>query len=960
MVFLIASSGLVLANNGWYSTLQGASSDVDQTIPPDGVTLQWSATDSKWHFSYANVPSGGTTGYILTKNSNSNYDYSWQPAGTASNITGLITAGTNITLSGNGTSGTPYVINSSGGSSNWSQSGSNIYPTTATNVGIGTTNPGSTLDITGTVRATTFIGNGAQLTSLPNVASSTTGQAAYFDVSSAHVTGTNNMIISGTNTYFNQGNVGIGTAVPISNLEINNQNWTSGTGTGLTLTGATTNNSNYPTVLFKGGTLATTYPMLGLSNGGYSFQMVGGYGGGVTTNIIMNVDSSAGFSLVDNSKNLLNVLPLGNVGIGSTSPGQALDVQGTVRATTIIAGTGGITLGGVNNTSWPAGSGTVTSSGSPVSGNIAQFSSATNITPATYSQIVGLFSGCSGTQYLGYDGNCHTASGSSQWTGTNPIYFNGNVGIGSTNPGQTLDVSGTVRATQFIGSGANLTNLPDVVSGTVGQGAYYAASTNQVSGTNNMIISGTNTYFNQGNVGIGSTIPDAPLNINLGVTTVSNAVNVYGNYGSGGFIDYNIQNTNSAGQSGFNATADNGTLTTNFAYFGINNSAFNTVAAYNIGGAGDIEVLGLDNDMYVGNGTAGKNVFISTGGTAASNIRATFDGNGNIGIGTVTATSRLHIHGTGTTTAQSFDVADSSGNDHFTILDIGNVGIGSINPGTQLDVQGTVRVTATGTLGLTTTGNVGIGSLSPGQILDIQGSLRVMGGGTVSIGTTLANNALSIMGNVSIGTATAAVNGFTVYQPSGNGNVSIGTSAAATAMLSVGTSQQFKVTNAGAVTAVGLAAGGAVSGVTTLGASGLATFSGNGNFITNSGTNPTITGTNTTASDGMTITGSGATSGFLKLQSTSGVGATDMIQFLTGNNGALKPITILSNTGVSNVGIGSVNPGATLDVNGTVSGNLFRLNGNCKTSTGDVCMVNGQIGICTAGTFPSCTTCTPC
>lgn len=53
------------------------------------------------------------------------------------------------------------------------------------------------------------------------------------------------------------------------------------------------------------------------------------------------------------------------------------------------------------------GSGTVTSSGSPVSGNIAAFTTATNIAPATAAQIVGTFSGCSGTQYLGADGACH-------------------------------------------------------------------------------------------------------------------------------------------------------------------------------------------------------------------------------------------------------------------------------------------------------------------------------------------------------------------------------------------------------------------------------------------------------------------------------------------------------------------------------------------------------------------------
>lgn len=58
------------------------------------------------------------------------------------------------------------------------------------------------------------------------------------------------------------------------------------------------------------------------------------------------------------------------------------------------------------------GSGTVTSSGSPVSGNIPKFTTATNIAPAAASDIVNLFSTCSGTQYLGADGACHTVSSS--------------------------------------------------------------------------------------------------------------------------------------------------------------------------------------------------------------------------------------------------------------------------------------------------------------------------------------------------------------------------------------------------------------------------------------------------------------------------------------------------------------------------------------------------------------------
>lgn len=92
----------------------------------------------------------------------------------------------------------------------------------------------------------------------------------------------------------------------------------------------------------------------------------------------------------------------GNIGVGSSNPGQKVDVQGTIR-------TIGFTM--------PTGAST----------NYVLTSSDNNGT-ATWS----------------------ANTGSSQWTGTSPIYYNGNVGINSLTPGQALDIGGTVRATAFV------------------------------------------------------------------------------------------------------------------------------------------------------------------------------------------------------------------------------------------------------------------------------------------------------------------------------------------------------------------------------------------------------------------------------------------------------------------------------------------------------------------------------
>jgi hypothetical protein len=74
------------------------------------------------------------------------------------------------------------------------------------------------------------------------------------------------------------------------------------------------------------------------------------------------------------------------------------------------------------------------------------------ITPATYVNVVGLWSGCSGTQYLGYDGNCHTPAGTGLTSvgltappdlltvGGSPLTSNGTLTQGKTNvaPGFVL------------------------------------------------------------------------------------------------------------------------------------------------------------------------------------------------------------------------------------------------------------------------------------------------------------------------------------------------------------------------------------------------------------------------------------------------------------------------------------------------------------------------------------------
>lgn len=62
------------------------------------------------------------------------------PSGYISNVTGLITAGTNVTITGSGTSGSPYVINASGGASG-------VSSVASADGSITVTNPTTTVDL---------------------------------------------------------------------------------------------------------------------------------------------------------------------------------------------------------------------------------------------------------------------------------------------------------------------------------------------------------------------------------------------------------------------------------------------------------------------------------------------------------------------------------------------------------------------------------------------------------------------------------------------------------------------------------------------------------------------------------------------------------------------------------------------------------------------------------------------
>jgi hypothetical protein len=303
--------------------------------------------------------------------------------------------------------------------SNLHTSLSGAYSYFGGNVGIGTTSPGFPLQVNGTIKATMF-----STASNANFYGTTLEATTFVDPNggaySSIVHGGTNKTISFSTNNLNRmqidssGNVGIGTTSPNDLLELS-----SSSNTYLDITSTGTGGKRW---------------------------------------ILSSLVTSGNFKIRNNTDgtDALSITPTGNVGIGTTSPNEKLDLTGNVlvngSSDTKLAG--GVFLGnGVNTRYWAIRNATTGNSF-----NIDAYNATSLITPFT-------------------------------------ILQGGNVGIGTTDPGAyKLNVNGSINATSY-SIGGSLIGATTV--GTVtGQTLYWNGS-NWAPSSNIFNTSGT------GNVGIG-------------------------------------------------------------------------------------------------------------------------------------------------------------------------------------------------------------------------------------------------------------------------------------------------------------------------------------------------------------------------------------------------------------------------------------------------------------------------
>lgn len=312
------------------------------------------------------------------------------------------------------------------------------------------------------------------------------------------------------------GNVGIGTTSPSNTLHVEN----------------TTSSGAY---INYDGQSNTEFGLRIESNAdGGNFESDFGIGGTALLDLYANSSTvSGGDILVARTQSATPVLLVkgnGNVGIGTTSPAQKLDVNGGARVTgTFFVGTDDTDPNGLLEV---YGGGTGQNEGGEIKlRTAADFDSTYNhYFLDTYQDDF----------RIGRDGiaDIHLTS-------------DGNVGIGDPTPSYKLDVNGDFRATGALRDSSGDAGTSGQILSSTGTGTNWI---NNTGGSSQWVTTGSDIYYTTGNVGINDSTPSYKLDVNgtgrfVNDLTLDEEL-IHNLGGDGAFPGYSADGTSSHGTRG--------------------------------------------------------------------------------------------------------------------------------------------------------------------------------------------------------------------------------------------------------------------------------------------------------------------------------------------------------------------------------------------------------------------------